>query len=487
MDELRVVLASNRGPLSFIDTGEGFETKRGAGGLAGAVDPVARRLGDRATWICATTSDADRKAVATEDVVAQATAELGYDVRMLSIPNDLYAKYYDVVSNRMLWFANHDLWDELDVHDFGEDEIRAWSEAYEPVNWSFAEAIADAGDEDSLVLVQDYHLATTPRHLRDLHPDQTILHFTHSSFAGPRGMEPFPKPITRALVDGMLGADLVGFHVHEWARGFADSCEMLGAEVDRTSGKVSYRGRTSWIRTYPIPVDPTSLKEIAAGDAAISWRKRFAGYRPSGGTLIVRADRTEPSKNIVRGFQAYGALLDRDPTLLDRSRFAACLYPSRQSMREYREYAEKVARAVEEVNARHPDAIHVFMEDDFERTLAALTEYDVLLVNPIMDGMNLVSKEGPCLNDNDGVLVLSEGAGSFEELGEHAVVIEDPLSVEQTSEALATALDMGPEERRSRADALRQVVLSRKPGDWVGPQLDDLRSIREIGAPITPL
>jgi trehalose 6-phosphate synthase len=486
MDALSVVLASNRGPLSFVRAADGFETKRGAGGLAGAVDPVARRLGDRATWICATTSDDDRAAVAA-GAVGAATAELGYGVRLLHIPKDTYAKYYDVVSNRMLWFANHALWDELDVHEFGDDEIQAWSDAYEPVNRKFAEAIADAGNEESLVLVQDYHLATTPRHLREIHPHQTILHFTHSSFAGPKGMEPLPEQITHALIDGMLGADLVGFHVHEWARGFADCCEDIGAKVDRASGEVTYAGRTSWIRTYPIPVDPTSLREIATGDEAVSWRKRFAGFRPEGGTLIIRADRTEPSKNIVRGFQAYGALLDRNPSLLESTRFAACLYPSRESMREYRDYATSVRDAVDEVNARHPDAIHVFMEDDFDRTLAALTEYDILLVNPIMDGMNLVSKEGPCLNERGGVLVLSQGAGSFEELGEHAVVIQDPLDVDQTADALERALMMPETERRSRARSLQQVVLARKPGDWIGPQLDDLRAIRSSGAPITPL
>jgi trehalose 6-phosphate synthase len=405
---------------------------------------------------------------------------------MLDIPPETYSDYYDVVSNRMLWFANHCLWDELDVHEFGEDELSAWGNAYEQVNLRFAQEIAANARPDSFVLVQDYHLATTPKHLRNLGLDQTILHFTHSSFCGPKGLAPLPEPLPRALIEGMLGADLVGFHVHAWAHAFMDACEDIGAKVERGAGQVSHQGRISWVRTYPIPVDPTSLREIAKRETARDWRRRFASFRPDGGTLIIRADRTEPSKNIVRGFLAYGAMLDRDPSLLERTRFAACLYPSRESMPEYRRYSRAVQEAVDEVNARHPDAIHLFMEDDFERTLAALTEYDVLLVNPIMDGMNLVSKEGPCVNEQDGVLVLSTGAGSFEELGAHAVAIDDPLDVAETSMRLQEAVDMDPQLRKERAQALRATVEARKPADWVRPQIEDLAAIRDSGSPATP-
>jgi trehalose 6-phosphate synthase len=487
MDDISVVLASNRGPVSFTEGPDGFETKRGAGGLSGAVDPVARRLGERAVWICATNSDVDRAAAEDPDVVDRAGAELGYGLRMIDIPHETYARYYDVVSNRMLWFANHCLWDELDIHDFGADELAAWSEAYEPVNRRFAEEIAAVGDDRSLVLVQDYHLATTPRHLRELHPNQTILHFTHSSFCGPKGLAPLPDPLPRNIIEGMLGADLVGFHVHSWASGFMDCCEDIGAKVERDAGRVTHDGRTSWVRTYPIPVDPASLRERSQNASAQHWKERFANFRPDGGALIIRADRAEPSKNIVRGFEAYGMLLDRRPELLASTRFAACVYPSRASMPEYQRYMESIKEVVDQVDRRHPDAIHLFMEDDFDRTLAALTEYDILLVNPIMDGMNLVSKEGPCLNEHDGVLVLSTGAGSFEELGDHAIPLEDPLDVEETSRQLELALSLSPDERKRRASALRDAAQARKPGDWIGPQLEDLRAIRSSGEPVTSL
>ena len=200
----------------------------------------------------------------------------------------------------------------------------------------------------------------------------------------------------------------------------------------------------------------------------------------------MRADRSEPSKNIVRGFEAFGMLLDRRSDLAGTARFVACLYPSRQAMPEYARYVEQIEATVERINVRHPNSIQLFMKDDFDRTLGALRVYDVLLVNSIMDGMNLVSKEGPSVNEKDGVLVLSSGAGSFDELGDAAVVIENPLDVEQTAAALEVALDMAPEGRSDRAKRLRELAVARKPADWIEAQLADLVALREGQAPQTP-
>ena len=279
----------------------------------------------------------------------------------------------------------------------------------------------------------------------------------------------------------MLGADLVGFHTRGWCEGFTRACDQLGADVDHAGGAVRYGGRTTWVRPYPIPIEAEELRVRAAGEPARKWAGRF----DSVGTVVARADRTEPSKNIVRGFEAFGLLLDRRPDLRDRVRFVACLYPSRQSMAEYRDYVDQIVRVVAAVNERFPGSIQLFLEDDFDRTLGALISYDVLLVNPLMDGMNLVSKEGPALNEKWGALVLSRRAGSFDELGAYAVEISDPRDVPATAAALEAALSLPHHERRRRAVRLRHITEATKPDDWIEAQIEDLREIAATGQPTT--
>jgi trehalose 6-phosphate synthase len=481
-EDTSVVLVSNRGPVSFVERKDGFHLKRGAGGLAGAMGLVARRIGDRAVWIAAATSDTDRRAIAT-GAADGLSSRLGYPVYLLDIEPDTYSEYYDVVSNRMLWFANHCLWDEVNVRSFGDDEISAWERSYEKVNRRFCGAVQEVADPSALVLFQDYHLATAPAHLRRARPNQLIFHFTHSSFCGPEGLEALPEEVARGVVEGLLGADLLGFHVKPWVHNFFDMCEAMGFKVDRSDAVIEFDGRRTWVRTYPIPIDGPALLKRAARKPAQRWADRFEDGEQD--ILMVRADRAEPSKNIVRGFEAFGLLLDRRPDLKSKVRFVACLYPSRQSMPEYRDYLQAIEEIVEAVNDRHPGSIELFMENDYDRTLGALLVYDVLVVNPLMDGMNLVAKEGTALNNRDGALVLSVGAGAFEELGADSVEITDPRDVAATARALERAIDMPAHARRKRAVALKASAHSRTPEEWINAQIDDLTSIQESGKPVT--
>jgi trehalose 6-phosphate synthase len=482
-EETDIVLVSNRGPVSFLEKDGEFELKRGAGGLAGALDPVARRLGDDAVWIAAATSDADRHAIragATESL----PEELGYRVDLLDIDVTTYDRYYNDVSNRMLWFANHCLFDELGIKEFTEDEQAAWQDAYEPVNERFAHAAAQRTRPTSAVLFQDYHLNLAPKFLRQARSGQTIFHFTHSSFSEPDCLWQLPEPLPQRIVHGMLGADLLGFHVRPWARNFLACCERAGATVDLERGLVRNDDRSTWVRTYPIPIDPRELRERSRGDPARRWADRFRSQTT--GPLLVRADRAEPSKNVVRGFRAFGLLLDRRPDLRGKARFVACLYPSRGSMDEYQRYSDEIKATVDEINDRHPGAVELFFKDDFDRTIGAMMVYDALIVNSIMDGMNLVSKEGPTVNGSDGVVILSRGAGSFDELGDDSVEITDPYDVEETARAIEQAFEMPTADRRRRAAGLRAKVSATTPDDWIEAQLTDLRAIRRGAPPESP-
>jgi trehalose 6-phosphate synthase len=480
--EPNVILASNRGPVSFVKAGDGYQIKRGAGGAAPALNRAAHRLHNNAHWIAAMTSKTDRDAVAAG--AAKGLEEmLGYSVELLDIEPEIYSAYYNVASNRMLWFAHHCLFEEIGMESFGRREVHAWERAYEPVNRMFAETVARYADAQSLVLFQDYHLSTAPLDLRQILAHQPSAHFTHSAFCGPNGLRHLPADIARRVIEGMLGADLLGFHVHNWVRGFLASCLEIGFEVDWDRVTVKHDGRETWVRTYPIPVDAEYLRNRASGRKAQRWTKEFQQVE---GPLIVRADRMEPSKNIVRGFEAYGMLLDRRPDLAASAQFVACLYPSRESMPEYQRYAKQVQAAVDTVNARHPGSIRLFLRDSFDRTVAALSVYDVLLINPLMDGMNLVAKEGPALNERAGVLVLSEGAGAFSELGAEALGIKDPGDVEATADALEAAIEMSPDDRERLSGILREQVESNRPDDWIEDQLEDLAEIHRGRDPHTP-
>lgn len=476
-----VVIASNRGPVSFARSGPGFAVRRGAGGLAGALDPVARELGDAAIWLATAASADDRAAVtAGEDV--RVAKELGYPMRLLDVEPDLYGSYYDSVSNRMLWFANHCLFDEVGIQSFGPDYLDEWDGAYKRVNELFAREIVTVAGPGSLVLVQDYHLALVPRLLRN-DAGHTISHFTHSSFCGAEGLARLPERIRRELLEGLLGADLVGFHTPEWARRFTDACADLGAAVDWERGTVTLDRHVTWVRAYPIAIDCNDLRKRAFAQDATRW----AGEISEAAELIVaRADRAEPSKNIVRGFLAWRLLLERRGDLAERARFIACIYPSRGSMHEYQKYSADIHRVVDDINKAFPESIRLYDSDDFDRTLGALRSYDVLLVNPIMDGMNLVSKEGACLNEREGVIVLSRRAGSFHELGRHVVPVDDPLDVAETAGALEQAIDLPETKRRDLATAVRAAATRRSPADWIRDQLDDLEALRAGAPPVTP-
>jgi trehalose 6-phosphate synthase len=344
------------------------------------------------------------------------------------------------------------------------------------VNRRFAETVAQAAPEDGVALIQDYHLALVPQLLRKLRPDLGVGHFWHIPFAQPDYLKLLPDQWVDGLLDGLLGADLLGFQTDRWLRNFLTcvrTVEGLRAR-DRTIAVGDRRVRAG---AYPIGVDPAHLTEIAAEPAVKRLRnelKDWLGERK----LVLRVDRTELSKNILRGLQAYALLLERRADLRGRVVHLALLQPSRRSVPEYRDYIERCTEEAERINARFgPESVRLEISDDFPRSLAAFTLYDVLVVNPVFDGMNLVAREGPCLNRRGGVLVLSRNAGAAVELAPAALVV-NPVDVDRTAQAISDALDMSEDERQERARRLRRLARGRSPARWLEAQLRDLEKAR---------
>ncbi|MEV0354211.1 trehalose-6-phosphate synthase [Nonomuraea sp. NPDC050680] len=470
-----VLVASNRGPVSFTVSDDGVLTmKRGGGGLVSGLSGVLKD--DGVLWVCAALSDGDRGAV--RQAPGGRLDHAGYDtgaLRMLDIPPATFHRAYNAVANSTLWFVNHLLYDTPNAPLFGTRFEREW-ESYRDYNGAFALALAEEAAHEARVMVQDYHLTLTPAMLRAERPDLRIAHFSHTPWAPPEYFSLLPDDVAREVLEGILGADHAGFLTERWAGAFMDCCRaLLGAEVDRAGHTVTHEGRTTRIGVHGLGVDGEALwarahePDVESNIAAI--REQVGDRR-----LIVRIDRTELSKNIVRGLVAYREFLVAHPEWHGRVVHLAFAYPSRHDLPEYREYTASVQRCAQEIEDEFGtedwDPLILNVNDDYPRSLAAYRLADVLLVNPIRDGMNLVAKEGPILSPR-AALVLSREAGAAAELGPHALMV-NPYDVSGTAVALHDALVMPEEERMSRRDRLEAAATALPPQKWFAAQLDAL-------------
>jgi trehalose 6-phosphate synthase len=477
-----VLVASNRGPVSFAIAEDGRLTaKRGGGGLVSGLSSVANGGEADLVWVCAALSEGDRAAVRRSpggrldqlDLVDGSTP-----VRMLDIDPGTLHRAYNAVANSTLWFVHHMLYATPVSPAFGVRFEREW-DSYVAYNQAFAEALAEDAAPGARVLVQDYHLALVPKQLRDLRPDLRIGHFSHTPWAPPDYFRILPDQIAEDVLDGMLGADYLGFLTERWARAFMDcASRQLGAPTDRETMTVSVKQRDTPTRigVHGLGVDADFIVDRATRPDV---EGRLAALREAVGDrqVIVRVDRTELSKNIVRGLSAYAELLRRHPEWLGRVVHIAFAYPSRHDLPEYREYTAAVLRTAKEIEDEfgtpdwEPLILHV--EDDFPRSLAAYRLADVAVVNPIRDGMNLVAKEIPIVAAATGgasALVLSREAGAFEELGADAFAV-NPYDITGTADAMHAALSLDQDQRRIRCARLAEAAAALPPQRWFADQL----------------
>ena len=454
MSHRPLVIVSNRGPVGhrFGDDGKPVPTPP-AGGLATGLRPL---LEEGTTWVAAAVSDADRAAV--RDGGGRVEAD-GLAVRMLTFDPGMYRMAYDVVANASLWFLHHGLWDLPRRPAFDRYWFEAW-EAFRAYNTAFAEVVAETAPGDAVVLVQDYHLPLVAEPLRRMRPALATVHFSHTPFAGAEGILALPTEPAHELLGSMAQFDACGFHTARWAERFAAACAELDVGPPATFAA-------------PLAPDVAGLQEVAAGaacDERLVELESILGDRAA----IVRVDRLELSKNVLRGFLAYEALLERREDLRDRVVFVASLYPSREGVLDYLAYEQEVRGLARRINSRFGSSswepIVLDIGDDFPRSVAALRRYDVLLVNPLRDGLNLVAHEGPAVNERAGVVCLSREAGAFERLAP-AVEAVHPFDVTQTAEALERALAIGPEQRRARAQELSHLIAAWTPRHWLDANL----------------
>ncbi len=473
-----LVLVSNRGPVTFQDDGS---LKRGTGGLVTALTGLASHRD--AIWIASAMTEGDVRQTEEHDgrPFEVAAPEGGaYHVRFVASDDEAYDRFYNIFANPMLWFIQHYLWDQSNAPDIRRHEVDAFENGYQVVNEDLARAVLDEieGDEEPVVMVHDYQLYTLPAMVRRERPDVFLHHFVHIPWTQSDAWRVLPAWIRDQIYEGLLANDIIGFHTRSYRRNFLQCCrDLMDLEVDMERGVVHCDDRDVWVRAYPLPIDYRATEEVARRDGVRAFEEKILHRRRE--FSILRVDRADLSKNVLRGFTAFDIFLEQHPEFAERITFTAQLMPSRTDVPEYAEYLEKIEALVAVVNHRHgtPDwmPIDLKLRDDLEEAVASYKHYDVMMVNAMFDGMNLVAKEGPLVNERDGVSILSENTGAHEELGEYALSV-NPFDVQELADSIFTALTMAADERSRRARGLKEIVTSRDPGDWIDEQISDIRA-----------
>ncbi len=484
----RLIIASNRGPISFNvnpKTGR-FESEPGAGGVvSGLLSATQNRP---VTWIALAMSDADR-AIARAHEGGEGHIVRNWpniSLRLVETTEDAYRRYYDGVSNKALWFIQHYLLQPT-THPLSAQVTKDWEDGYRVVNEAVAHAVIDeleAGGDEAPVMFQDYHLYLAPALVRERAPWARLTHFVHIPWPEARYWELAPDVMTQGIFAGLAANDIVGFQTERDARNFLDGAQRFLPEatvVDKAPGEVGallVDGRRVSARVYPIAVAPEEVYEQANVPPDDETAELLARARPTPGhKVLLRVDRVEPTKNIVAGFRAYERMLQQHKRLREHVTFVALLVPSREGLAEYRAVMRQTQHAIERINKRYGterwQPIIAVFGNDRTRALACMRQFDALLVNPLLDGMNLVVKEGALVNDRAGVIVLSRTAGAYEQLGQYTLGVP-PTDIDAMSEALYQALTMSPHNRRARASGLLNVLLQESATKWLQAQLRDL-------------
>lgn len=442
----RLVVLSNRGPYVKAIVRRRPVVRRATGGLVAVLEPLMRSI--RGSWIACE----DRLQPRRHPPPRQ-REETPFRVRLLGFSEREMSNYYHGFSNRVLWPICHGF---VGKCSFDSTYYRD----YRRCNQAFSQAAVEEASAGDLVWVHDYHLALVPGQIRARAPHLRTLMFWHVPFPPCSVLRAMPW--ARDILEGMLGADLLGFHTDEYARNFLESCRvLLGAAVQAARGSVRLGRHRTRVVACPIGADSAGFEALARRPGVLL---KVHKLRKDLGTecVILGVDRLDYTKGILERLDAYERFLQKYPQYRRRQVLLQVAVPSRTRVEEYRLHRREIDEAVGRLNARYTDGgwvpVRYLYRSISRETLAVLyLSADVALITPVRDGMNLVSKEYvACQTRNDGVLILSELAGAAEELEEALIV--NPYNHEQVADALRRAIDMTGKEKSDRMRALRRRV-----------------------------
>jgi trehalose-6-phosphate synthase len=469
-------VVSNREPYMHVQRGKGVEALVPASGLVTALEPILRACDG--TWIAFGSGDADRITVDEHDRLRVPPDTPEYTLRRVWLTKEEEQGYY-------YGFANEGLWPLCHIaHTRPIFRASDW-QSYHDANRKFADAVLEemAGTQSALVLVQDYHFALLPRMIKQARPDVRVAIFWHIPWPNPEAFGICPWQ--RELLDGLLGADLVGFHTQAHCNNFLETVDgALESRIEWERFVVKRKGQDTFVRPFPISVDFRE-SQSEPGPAESPYELRAALLKELGikaSFLGVGVDRVDYTKGIVERFRGVETFLEKWPAYRGKFTFVQIGAPSRTNIPRYHDFLEEVEAEAARINAR-------FMTPGW-KPIALLTRHhshaeilpyyraaDFCMVTSLHDGMNLVAKEFVAArNDEEGALILSQFTGAARELRD--AIIVNPYDMEQLAEAIRTALEMESGERRARMQRMRRIVKENNVYRWAGNLIAELSDIR---------
>lgn len=481
----KLILASNRGPVEFHRENDEIVMKRGGGGLVTTLLPIMEAL--NGVWIASTMTREDETEAGKypENRVPITPEDPKFCVSFVLSDPEQYKNYYSVISNPLLWFVQHNMWNSPYTPDIDDDIHHAWKDGYVTINQKFADKIVQEAKKDKkepLIMLQDYHLYLCPEMIRKQFNNIFLSQFIHIPWPQCDYFNMIPEYMRRAIMEGLLSNNLLGFHIDRYVNNFLQCAESFAEKVDYQQGIVYSKNNTTNVRSYPISIDYNSIKDLSCSNQ-VCQKEDLINAIKEDKFLFYRSDRADLSKNIIRGFKAYSLFLDKHPEYKGKVKFLSTGKPTRQQIKEYDDYSQEIIRTINEINKKHGQdgwkPIEAKFVSDYGLCVACFKSYDCLVVNPIADGMNIVPKEASIINEQNGVLVLSENAGCYEELKDYALTV-NPFDITQTAEAYYQAVKMGEKERKRRLEGLQNIIEKRTIYHWISEQFDDIERICEL-------
>lgn len=477
------IVVSNRGPVEFYKYDRELEMKRGSGGLVSTLLPLMEAL--NGVWIASAMTQGDMEIAERfpDNRVPIPEEDPLFWVPFVVVDPERYEYYYSTISNPLLWFVQHYMWNSPYTPDIDDKIHKAWNEGYKYVNQKFADKVlveSKRNDKEPLIMLQDYHLYLCPAYIRKKMKNTFLSQFIHIPWPQSEYFSIIPEYMRTSIMEGLLSNNLLGFHIPRYVNNFLQTCEAYGARVDYEDGVVWHHGQATHVKSYPISIDYEGIKNMASSEEVIGKEKLVREIKGDC-FLFYRTDRADLSKNIIRGFQAFELFLHKYPEYQGKVKFLITGKPTRQQIREYQNYYHDIEDVIKDINVKYGTddwkPIELVFKADYKLVVAAFKNYDCIIVNPIADGMNIVPKEASAVNQNEGVIILSEKAGCFEELKDNVLVV-NPFDISQTAEAYYDAVIMDKDEKHKLFENLQEIVAQRTIYHWIAEQFEDIKKIK---------